>query len=105
MSALLTFHYPVARKSHTCAVCGCSIPKGVKHHYQSGVYDGGIQSWRVHSDCAEMHWHHNDGRECDDQCDDYYLDEYRGIWPHAVCRIEYRQEIAERRLRERRLAS
>lgn len=84
----LTFKYPKARKKHTCQVCGAPILKGQTHHYQSGVYDGSWQNWRVHSDCAEMNWHHNDGRSGDDQVDDYCLDEYRDFWPHAVCRIE-----------------
>ena len=102
MSDLLTFHYPVARKAHVCDVCGCTIPKGQKHHYQTVAYDGTVSAWRTHSDCAEMHWHHNDGRAGDDQCDDYYLNEYRGFWPHAVNRIEFRVEMAERRWNARR---
>jgi hypothetical protein len=94
MSALaLTFHYPKARKIHSCAVCGCAIPKGVVHHYQTYAYDGTVDSWRAHSDCAEMHWHHNKGRESDDQAGDYLRNGYRGFWPHAICRIELRNEI------------
>lgn len=100
----LTFKYPIARKQHKCQVCGCAIPKGTIHHYQSSVYDGSWQDWRVHSDCAEMHWHHNEGRECDDQADDYYLDEYRGFWPHAVCRIELLSHKAQERWNEERNA-
>lgn len=103
--ALLTFKYPKAAKTHECQVCGCPIPKGAVHHYQTGAYDGSIQSWRVHSDCAEMHWHHNEGRMEDDQCDDYYLDEYRGFWPHAVCRIELRIEMRRRAWEAKRLAA
>lgn len=99
---ILTYKYPRARKNHICQVCGCAIPKGTEHHFQTSAFDGSVYSWRVHSDCAEMHWHHNDGREYDDQCDDYYLDEYRGFWPHSVNRIEYRIEMAERRWREAR---
>ena len=102
--ALLTFEYPRANKSHVCEVCGMPILKGQKHHYQTGVYDGSWSSWRVHFDCAEMHWHHNDGREPDDQCDDYYLDEYRGFWPHAVCRIELRSHRSEERWKAKRAA-
>lgn len=50
-----------------------------------------------------MHAHHNEGRAEDDQADDYYLDEYRGFWPHAVCRIEYRRLMAARRWAYRRM--
>lgn len=103
--ALLTFKYPKARKSHTCQVCGCVIPKGTVHHYQTGAYDGSMQSWRVHSDCAEMHWHHNRDRAADDQTDDYLGYGYRGFWSHAICRIELRNELAEMRWRQERLSA
>lgn len=102
---LLTFAYPRAAKDHRCAVCGTTIPKGVVHHYQTSAYDGTVGSWRAHSDCAEMHWHHNDGRAADDQVDGYYLDEYRGRWPHAVCRIEFRLQVHEARERDEQRAS
>ena len=98
---LLTFKYPKAAKAHKCDVCGCAIPKGVVHHFQTSAFDGSIQSWRVHSDCAEMHWHHNRYRAGDDQADDYLHNGYRGHWPHAINRIELRVEMAERAWRER----
>jgi len=93
---VLTFKYPKALKAHKCRVCGCDIPKGSVHHYQTGVYDGSFQSWRAHSDCAEMHWHHNRGRMEDDQADDYLRCGYRGRWPHAINRLELRQELSQR---------
>jgi len=93
----LTFHYPKARKTHTCQVCGCAIPRGTVHHYQTSAYDGTVQAWRVHSDCAEMHWHHNRGRYEDDQTDDYLGYNYRGLWPHAYTRLELRSELARRK--------
>lgn len=95
--ALLTFKYPKARKNHICDVCGCTIPKDTLHHYQTSAYDGSVSSWRVHSDCAEMHWHHNEGRYGDDQSDDYLGYGYRGFWPHAVNRLEYRVEMNNRK--------
>lgn len=87
---LLTFKYPKARKTHKCMVCGCDIPKGTIHHFQTAAYDGSVNVWRAHSDCAEMHWHHNRHRMDDDQTDDYLGYGYRGFWPHAVCRLELR---------------
>jgi len=100
---LMTFKYPKARKSHRCAVCGCVISAGTIHHYQTGIYDGSYQSWRAHSDCAEMHWHHNRDRADDDQSDDYLGYNYRGFWPHPISRIELRIELADRAWRERRM--
>ena len=93
----LTFHYPKAAKNHACQVCGCVIPRGTVHHYQTSAYDGTVQAWRVHSDCAEMHWHHNRGRCEDDQADDYIGYDYRGFWPHAYTRLELRSELARRK--------
>lgn len=95
--ALMTFKYPKARKVHQCAVCGCDITKGVIHHYQTSIFDGHYGSWRAHTDCAEMHWHHNEDRAADDQTDDYLGYGYRGRWPHAITRIELRKQLAERR--------
>lgn len=94
---VLTFKYPKARKTHRCDVCCCDIPKGTVHHYQTIAYDGSVGSWRVHSDCAEMHWHHNKGRDPTDQVDDYLRNGYRGYWPHPINRIELRIEISRMR--------
>ena len=94
----MTFGYSKqvkARKAHRCDVCGTTIPRGMVYLKSTGVYDGAWWETLAHEDCAEMHIHHNDGRSEDDQCDDYYLDEYRGHWPHAVCRIELRQQLRE----------
>ena len=99
---LLTFKYPKARKTHMCQVCGCAIGTGEVHHYQTSSHDGTVDAWRVHSDCAEMHWHHNVGRMGDDQSDDYLRNGYRGYWPHAICRIELRCEISAMRRMARR---
>ena len=82
-----------SRKTHICDVCGTTIPSRSRYLKSSGVFDGMWWDAKAHEDCAEMHVHHNDGRSEDDQCDDYYLDEYRGYWPHAVCRIELRKQL------------
>jgi len=93
MSEFCTSESIKARKPHKCDVCGVDIIKGMSHVRSSGVFDGQWWSSRAHHDCADMHCHHNDGRSPDDQCDDYYLDEYRGRWPHVVCRFELRQQL------------
>lgn len=87
------FQDVISRKSHRCEICGTEIPSRTKYLKSWGVFDGRWWEAKAHHDCADMHAHHNRGRSEDDQCDDYYLDEYRGRWPHAVCRIELRQQI------------
>ncbi len=102
---LMTFKYPKAAKDHVCDVCGCTIPRGSVHHYQTAIADGSYGSWRVHSDCAEMHWHHNEGRGWDDQTDDYTgYPEYHGLFPHAINRVLLRNELAEIAWRARQAA-
>lgn len=103
MNACQTDTTPVARKDHICQECGCTIPKGTKHHLQKGVVDGSWYSWRVHSDCAELYWKLNKDLGAS-WYDDYYpLSEFciseteylRGRFPHAVTRLELRRELRE----------
>ena len=44
----------------------------------------------------KWHWHHNRHRMGDDQADDYLGCGYRGRWPHAINRLELRQELLQR---------
>lgn len=42
---------PVAAKDHRCEWCGETIPKGEKHIWFSGVWEGDWQNWRMHIEC------------------------------------------------------
>jgi hypothetical protein len=53
MSDFFNYAHPVARKDYRCAWCGESIPKGEKHVYGTGVWEGDWQNWRMHSECNE----------------------------------------------------
>lgn len=104
-----------ARKHHTCGMCGRTIPKGTTYLRQAGVYDGDFYSNKAHEDCAEM-WqrvYHDfcydegmpwdfkevlqDGFSAEEAQES--LDDYRGYFPHVVCRLEFRLEkwLAEAR--------
>lgn len=56
---------PIASKQYVCIACGWLIPKGEKHHHQTGVYDGSAFSNRFHDECwtalAELGAAHDDG--------------------------------------------
>ena len=86
---------PQARKNHICYECGCLIPKGTVHYVQVNVWDGQVNQWRVHADCAELYWALTSEYRCswDDALPtmEYCLSEieqFRGRFPHAVCRQE-----------------
>ena len=93
---------PTAAKVHRCDECGRTIPKGVKHHLQKGVFDGAWYTWRVHADCAELYWRANRHyyrwdddmmRLCDFDISE--LEPWRGHFPHAVTRLELGRALAE----------
>lgn len=94
-----TDKHPKARKDHRCAECGGLIRKGVVYHKQTGIYDSHPYTWSVHKDCAQLFFKMNDdsGSWIDDQTrlSDFSLEEiqdYRGYFPHAVCRFEFISE-------------
>lgn len=112
MVTVLEDRYLVGRKDHQCQECGCVIAKGTEHYVQVNVWDGDISRWRVHSDCAALYWRANEKHIC--TWDDAYelsdfsideLEEFRGFFPHAVCRQELRREISDLRWQKRRALS
>lgn len=51
--ALLSETFPVARKQHRCIWCGEAIPVGMKHRREKSVFDGNMQDFRWHDECAQ----------------------------------------------------
>lgn len=90
--------YPKARKDHVCSECGRPIRKGVIYHHQKGIFDGSAYAWKVHKDCGGLFFKINRDWGYDEEeqqsLDAFSLCEirpYRGHFPHAVCRIEFRR--------------
>jgi len=94
-------------KAHRCDHCGHMIPPGVPHIAESGVWDGEFYTMRAHQDCADLwaeafntYGDYSDGMphdlmECIEPDESRDLvqaayDHYRGRYPHAICRLEYR---------------
>ena len=75
MNYVLSQSYPVARKEHVCDWCGIIIEKGLKYYSWTDTYDG-IQTGRMHNQCAK------DSKSCAD---------------HRECMSEYEDERAESR--------
>jgi len=48
-----TDKYPKGRKDHTCCECGAIIPKGERHGYFAGKWDGDFSDFRQHLDCEQ----------------------------------------------------
>ena len=96
----------VARKNYKCEHCAKLIAAGASHTKVAGKFDGEFYSVRVHSDCHQL-W----GKVFENWGDPYdgmpyrfsdvfvesgdpigsqaELDEWRGLFPHAVCRVEF----------------
>jgi hypothetical protein len=51
--ALLSESFPVARKQHRCIWCGEAIPVGEKYRRERSVYDGNLQNFAWHPECAQ----------------------------------------------------
>jgi hypothetical protein len=47
----LRFEQPVARKEHQCDYCLGPIPQGEQYSSWSGIYDGEMQSNKMHLEC------------------------------------------------------
>lgn len=107
-----------SRKQHRCEYCRCMIPTGASYCRLAGEYEGVFFSVSGHVDCCDM-WNaaypvyaeYSEGMPfdlyeavCGDEARDYALYElgqWRGQFPHAVCRIELRLQIGDQRAIER----
>ena len=120
MSAPTTLSYGTrrARKHHQCFDCYRSIAPGQTYVHQTNVGDGHLYSLAQHLDCRDLAdryrhdaglsmWDYADGFPPlkDDWCDsgdhDALCDQYRGFYPHAVCRMEWGEQVADIRLADR----
>lgn len=106
-------------KHHQCFDCYRSIAPGEMYAFQTNVYDGTVYTIAQHLDCRDLADHYRtdarlslydyDGDGLpplkDDWCDsgehDALCDQYRGLYPHAVCRMEWIEQIADFRLSDR----
>lgn len=91
-----------ARKPHRCAECGRTIPKGEAYLHQVNSDGSQIWTYKAHVDCAEMSDQFR--RENRLWGDDWlplheYFDDprqvtaWRGLFPHAACRIALTQNL------------
>ena len=106
MAELISEACLVSRKSHICGHCYCTIPKGTRYLRQFIKDGGGVWSWISHEDCQEaaVFLFYQDGGGHDEELialheyEEYsgeFPDHLRGRWPHVVCRLELRKQIAE----------
>ena len=101
MITTLSEETPVARKPHRCEECGRTIPKGARYLRQSNA--DGSQAWtfKAHEDCVALGIAYRTKHRLWDEYDwlpmweladgDHLLDQWRGRYPHAVCRLEFNQ--------------
>ncbi len=94
-----------ARKSHICDHCRSTIPAGTRYRYGFGVQDGSGYSWRSHLDCAAFAsklWacyclDYDEGVDLSEEWsnDTEAMKEWRGHYPHVICRFEFHQQKFE----------
>lgn len=103
----------VARKYHRCFDCGGWIAPGERYSRVNLAQDGSAYTLLRHIDCVAMsdevvtaghepdYWYDGVPPLWEDEgvMDD--LDLWRGYYPHVVCRIEFRKQIAELRYQDR----
>ncbi|WP_370303568.1 hypothetical protein [Pseudooceanicola sp.] len=93
-----------ARKPHRCEECGRTIEKGQRYLRQSNTDGAQVWTYKAHEDCAALsqayRTHHRlwgDGGDwypmLDLAEDDHLIGDWRGRFPHAVCRLELRAEL------------
>jgi hypothetical protein len=97
----------VARKEHRCDYCGDAIVSGTAYIRIAGHWNGDFYTAKGHLDCIEMwndaysYWA-DPGEGMDfnlsEACDDWQaLVEWRGLYPHVICRIELSQQKSDLR--------
>ena len=64
MTTILDSGQVVARKDHRCHWCGEIIEKGSKYEKYSCVFEGSIQTVKMHSECyrASLEYFRGEGR-------------------------------------------
>lgn len=94
-----------ARKPHQCYHCYRKIARGEKYRYQTNKYDS-VYTLAFHLDCDALWWKYakDAGIETWDYDEGWppvkdewrdsgefemLCNQYRGLYPHAVCRLEY----------------
>lgn len=98
MVELINESIQIARKRHYCEECGREIVKGQPYLRQRCKDGGDVWTFKAHQDCAawgtayrnkhnDWPWH-GDFLPMYDLIEPHEFDEWRGLFPHAVCRLE-----------------
>lgn len=108
MTVVLTEGKRIARKSHQCFECYRAIEPGTEYGFQTCKYDY-VYTLCWHLDCHAMggEWRRLTDEMCDDEgygplrdslldSGEYVeaLNEFRGEYPHVVCRMELTDQLA-----------
>ena len=90
-----------ARKPHRCEECGRTIPKGESYLRQVNADGSQVWTFKAHTDCAALGAAYRTTHRLWDEYDwlpmyeladgDHLLGQWRGYYPHAVCRLELNQ--------------
>jgi hypothetical protein len=111
MTIVLSEGRRIARKPHKCFECYRTIAPGTEYGFQTCKYDY-VYTLAWHLDCHAMsqEWRDLTDEYCDEDgycplrdalCEsgDYLaaLDDFRGDYPHVVCRMELTDQLWEAR--------
>lgn len=99
MTELIAEHRPIARKTHFCEECGQEISPGTRYTSQRCKDGGDVWTFKAHTDCMDWsqayrtkhkQWHPYGGFiPMYDLVELHEFNEWRGLFPHAVCRLAF----------------
>jgi len=102
MAELISERRPVARKRHFCEECGRSIVPGTQYLNQRCKDGGDVWTFKAHIDCAAWGVAYRDKHDSWRSYGDYMpmfdliepheFNDWRGHFPHAVCRLEFKHQ-------------
>ena len=106
-----------ARKRHLCGNCYQDIPRGSIYRFHVYKQDGVIHRWKTHHDCDEAAMSYAAENQLIDPWDgipplwelvsesradfEDWCSDYRGYYPHVVCRMELNMQLHDIRVEKR----
>lgn len=84
----------VAKKEHTCDLCGFKIISGEKYDWQKNVYDGMLYEFKMHLSCLQLASKLNMFEDCDDGLtSDDFAEFVAQEYPESVTGLKFRDVL------------
>ena len=84
----------VAKKEHTCDLCGFKIATGEKYDWQKNVHDGMLYEFKMHLSCLELASKLNMFEQCDDGVTgDDFIEFVAQEYPESIKGLKFRDVL------------